>query len=92
MVSNNNGGQQQNIEIINMISYIQQTIKTIKKYWRTVENTTTHQSDPVGHVINLSKKTFTRGTFELLNKNLNFIPTTKVYNKHKTNEELESFY
>ena len=27
-----------------------------------------------------------------MNKNLNFIPTPKVYNKHKTNEELESFY
>ena len=36
--------------------------------------------------------TFTKGTFQLLNKNLNFIPTPKVYNKHKINEELESFY
>ena len=31
--------------------------------WRTVENTTRYQSDPIGHVINLSKKTFTKGTF-----------------------------
>ena len=26
------------------------------------------------------------------NENLNFIPTPKVYYKHKFNEELESFY
>ena len=31
----------------------------------------------MGHVINLSKKTFTKATFQLLNKNLNFIPTRK---------------
>ena len=57
--------------------------ENIKKLWRTVENTTRYQSDPIGHVINLSKKTFTKGTFQLLNKNLNFIPTPKVYNQHK---------
>ena len=44
----------------------------------------------MGHAINLSKKTFTKGTFHLFNKNLNFIPTPKVYNKYKLNEELES--
>ena len=32
MASNNNGGQQQNIEIINMISYIEQTMKTLKNF------------------------------------------------------------
>ena len=66
--------------------------ENIKKLWRTVENTTRYQSDPIGHVINLSKKTFTKDTFQLLNKNLNFIPTSKVYNKDKLNKELESFY
>ena len=66
--------------------------ENIKKLWRTVENTTRYQSDPIGHVINLSKNTLTKGTFQLLNKNLNFIPTPKVQNKHKLNEELESFY
>ena len=40
----------------------------------------------------LPLKTFTKGTFQLLNKNLNFIPTPKVYNKDKLNKELESFY
>ena len=32
MASNNNGGQQQNMEIINMISYIEQTTKTLKNF------------------------------------------------------------
>ena len=32
MASNNNGGQQQNMEIINMISYIEQTMKTLKSF------------------------------------------------------------
>ena len=66
--------------------------ENIKKLWRTIENTTRYQPDPIGHVINLNKKTFTKGTFQFLNKNLNFIPTPKVYNKDKLNKELESFY
>ena len=32
MASNNNEGQQQNMEVINMISYIEQTMKTIKNF------------------------------------------------------------
>ena len=32
MASNNNGGQQQNMEIINMKSYIEQTMKTLKNF------------------------------------------------------------
>ena len=32
VASNNNGGQQQNMEIINTISYIEQTIKTLKNF------------------------------------------------------------
>ena len=51
--------------------------ENIKKLWRTFEYTTRYQSDPIGHVINLIKKTFTKGTFQLLNKNLNFIPHLK---------------
>ena len=46
----------------------------------------------MGQFINLSKKTFAKATFQLLNKNLNFVPTVKVYNKHGLNEEQESFY
>ena len=32
VASNNNGCQQQNMEIINMISYIEQTMKTLKNF------------------------------------------------------------
>ena len=32
MATKNNGGQQQNMEIINMISCIQQTMKTLKNF------------------------------------------------------------
>ena len=31
MASNNNGGQEQNVEIINRISYIEKTMKTLKR-------------------------------------------------------------
>ena len=31
MASNNNGGQEQNVEIINTISYIEKTMKTLKR-------------------------------------------------------------
>ena len=79
------------METINMRSYIEQAMKTLKNFGESVESTTRHQSDPIGHVINLSKKTFTKETFQLLKKNLNFILTPKVYNKHKLSDELESF-
>ena len=52
-----------------------------------IESTTSYQSDPLGHVNNLSKKTFAKAIFKLLNKDFNFIPTPKVYNKHKLNKE-----
>ena len=40
-----------------------------KKLWRTVEDTTRHQFDPIGNVINLSNKTFIK-IFQLLNKKM----------------------
>ena len=38
------------------------------------------------------KKTFSKETFKLLNKDLNFVPTPKVYNKLRLNGEMETFY
>ena len=35
------------------------------------------QSDPIGKVVDLSKKTLSKEAFQLLNKNLNFVPTPK---------------
>ena len=43
-------------------------------------------------MLNLNKKTFSKETFQLSKKNLNFVPTPKVYYKHKLNEEMETFY
>ena len=38
-----------------------------KKLWRTVEDSVGLQSDPAGHVTNLSKKSFTKDEYNLLN-------------------------
>ena len=51
-----------------------------------------HRHDPDGNVINLTNHSFSRDTFKLLNKNLNFIPTPDVYNKQKLDKELQNFY
>ena len=87
MTSSNNRGKQYKYDTLRKTNH-----EYIKKLWRTVKNTTRYQSYPKGHFINLRKKTFTKVTFHFLNKNLNLIPTLKVYNKHKLNEKLESFY
>ena len=63
-----------------------------EKLWRTVEDTTRYQFDPIGNVINLSNKTFTKETFQLLNKNLNFIPTPSIFNKSQLNKDLDDFF
>ena len=78
MASNNNGGQKQNMDIINKISYKANYDKrpnhgranydNTKKLSGTVENTTRYQSDPTGNVINLSKETFTKETGQLFKK------------------------
>ena len=41
---------------------------------------------------NLSKKTFTKETFQLLNKNLNFIPTPSIFNKNQLNKQRDDFF
>lgn len=66
--------------------------ENIKKPWRTIENTIRFQSDPTGKVVNLSKKSFSRETFRLLNKNLHFVSAPKVYDNCRLNEEMQIFY
>ena len=48
---------------------------------QTIKSKIINKSDPSGHVINLSKHSFSLDTFKLLNKNLDFVPTPKKYNK-----------
>ena len=66
--------------------------ENVKRLRRIIENITRFQSDPTGKVVNLSEKTFSKETFQLLNKYLNFNPTLKVYNKRNLNEEMKTFY
>ena len=54
-----------------------------KKLWRTVEDSVGLQSDPAGHVTNLSNKSFTKDEYNLLNKDLKFIPAQKTFDKKK---------
>ena len=61
---------------------IQQAIKSKIRY----------KSDPSGHVINLSKHSFSLNIFKLLNKNLNFVPTPKNYNKKQLDNDAENFF
>ena len=63
-----------------------------KKLWRTVEDTTGTTGHPIGNVINLSNKAFTKETIQLLNKNLNFIPPPSIFNKTQLNKELDDFF
>ena len=62
------------------------------KLRRTIENTTGLQSDLAGQVINSSEKWFTKETFKLLKKNLNFVPTQTNFNKTTFSKELGDFY
>ena len=58
----------------------------------TIEKSIRHQSDPNGNIINLTKHSFTKAEYKLLNKNLNFIPTPKVYNKNELDADLNDFF
>ena len=76
------------IHIYNIYIYIYKHANhgNTKKLRRTVKDTTRYQFGPIGKVINLSSKAFTKQTFQLLNKNLNFIPTLSIFNKHQLNK------
>ena len=47
---------------------------------------------PLRNVINLRNTTFTKQTFQLLNKHLNFIPTRSKKNKNQLNRKLDGFF
>ena len=59
---------------------------------RTIKSKYRYKSDPSGNVINLSKHLFSLDTFKLLNKNVNFVPTPKKYNKKQLNTDAEIFF
>ena len=78
-----------NCESYNRDKLHRKDCENIKRPWRTIENTIKFQSDRTRKVVNLSKKTFSKETFQLSHKNLNFVLKPKVCNKHKLNEEME---
>ena len=62
------------------------------KLQRTIKTSLKQRHDPDGCVINLSKHSFSKDTYKLLNKNLSFIPTPDIYSKSKLNDDLQNFY
>ena len=60
MASDSQAGQQQNMEIIQVISFIEETMQKLKNIWRKIQITARFKSDPIGSVVNLSNKTFTK--------------------------------
>ena len=58
---------------------------------RTIYNTIRLQSDRIAKDVNLNKKTFSIDTFQFLNEDLNIVPTPKICNKYRLNEEIQTF-
>ena len=59
---------------------------------KEIEKSLRHQSDPDENTINLTKHSFTKTEYKPLNKNLNFIPTLKVYHKNELDADLNDFF
>lgn len=55
---------------------------------REIKKSVQHWHGPDRNVINLTNHSFSRDTFNLLNKNLNFIHTPNVFDKQKHDMEL----
>ena len=70
MASDSQGGQQQNMEIIQVISFIEETMQKLKNIWRKIQITARFKSDPIGSVVNLSNKTFTKDDLKFYIKTL----------------------
>ena len=62
------------------------------KLQQTITNTLRYKSDPSGNIVNLSKQSGFFDTYKLLNKNLNFIPTSKRYNKNQLSSDLQNLF
>ena len=59
---------------------------------RKIKETLKYRSDPIGNVINLTSFSFSKNVYKLLNKNLSFIPTPKIYNKKELKNDLDVFF
>ena len=63
----------------------------LNKLRRAIEKSVQYQHDSAGNIIDLSKFSFSINVYRLLNKNLNFVSTGKVYNKTKLKYDLNNF-
>ena len=66
--------------------------ENLDKLWRTIEKSVQYQHDPAGNVTNLSKFSFSKNVYRLLNKILNFVLTGKVYNKTQLKYDLNIIF
>ena len=57
-----------------------------------VLNFVKYKSDPSGNVVNSSKLSYSFDTYKLLYKNLNFILTSKRYNKNQLSSDLQNLF
>ena len=65
-----------------------QTLKSLGEQLKTQLDTNLTQ-----HITqDISNKTFTKGTFQFLNKNVNFIPRAGIFDKNQSHRELEGFF
>ena len=58
---------------------------------RRIEESIKFKSDPEGNAVNLTAFPSQKVNVKLLNKNLDFTPTLKVYNKNKLDSNLNNF-
>ena len=62
------------------------------KLQRKTEEKIRYKSDPEGNVINLTVFSFSKSESKTLIKNLNFMPTPKVYNYSELDNDLNNFF
>ena len=66
--------------------------ENLKKLRKTIEKSVQYQQYPAGNKANLCKISFSKNVYRLLNKNLNFVPTEKVYNRTQLKYDLNIFF
>ena len=72
VASTSGGHTQTNIDLLKVLNFVQENNANTFKLQQTIKNAFRYKSEPSGNVVNLSKHSFSFGTYKL-NKNLNFI-------------------
>ena len=91
MASTSGDQTKSNMELINVLTFIQQTVETPLAYLKQLyielsksiffKNKIRYGSSSSREVLNLSKHSFFSDTFKLPNKNLDFIPSPKIFSE-----------